>query len=156
MNCYPSNRQRDGTILLTQWEGLYQESVVPIARQAEAIEYALKMTTPPDEQWSALRAIMILLSDVPEEPLLHANDRNKASVTNLLALGYAIRLRECEPRLRRMLKAGDGIVIIRIVGDMEKQDADVQLFGDWEAYMKFLEPLISSGRLEKGPNSTLI
>lgn len=157
MNCYPANRHPEGTIVFTQWGGLYHESVVPVARQGDAIAMALKMSATSSEKLNVLQMIMVLLSDVPAEPLLHAKSQNKASVTNLLSLGYVLRIDEHEQIARHVLAAGDGVIIVRITGDMDHQSANVGLFEDWEKYTAFLEPLMSNGRLTKShSNSTLL
>lgn len=58
--------------------------------------------------------------------------------------------------LRRMLSAGDGVVILRITGDLERHHPNVEIFEGWEGYQRFLAQILRSGKLQKGDGSTLL
>ncbi len=55
-----------------------------------------------------------------------------------------------------MLSAGDGVVILRITGDLERHHPNVEIFEGWEGYQRFLAPILRSGKLQKGDGSTLL
>ncbi|WP_063834270.1 hypothetical protein [Cupriavidus metallidurans] len=100
--------------------------------------------------------LMMLLSEVPAEPLLGAKPQQIGSVLGLTSLGYLLSRQDHAETLRRMLSAGDGVVLLRITGDLDRHHANVEIFEDWEGYQRFLVPILRRGKLQKGDGSTLL
>ncbi|WP_130886703.1 hypothetical protein [Pseudomonas tolaasii] len=142
---YPKNPPKAGTILLTSYGSLAHENEMPKARAAEALKMGKQITDGFDDDSQHLAALMLLLSDVPEDPLLKASAAQKGSVLGLASLSYLIYRHSFGAKARQILTDGGGVFLLTLMGEQDAPSADVKVFGTWQEYQNFLEPILRDG-----------
>jgi hypothetical protein len=153
---YPTVQLEKGTHQLTVCGGLYHSNVISTKHCKDAVRRADEIYSSQEDDTHALRVIMMLLSDVPEEPLLTANKARVGSVLGLCACGFMINHKQFGPRARRIAESGEGQMILRLSGDIENPRYVIQLFDTQEEYAAFLQPILESGNFVIHKNSTLL
>ena len=154
---YPKTPPTHGTIVLTVHGQLYHQNEFPRLRAMEAIDMAAKLAegfaTPQDH----LGAIMLVLADVPAEPLLRADPQRKGSVLGLVTLGYLLSRTDQASRIKGILSAGDGVLILRVDGTLEDATLQaVEVFDTWDAYSQFARYVGIAESSDIGSNSSLL
>ncbi|WP_172834569.1 hypothetical protein [Pseudomonas yamanorum] len=145
---YPKNPPLVGSILLTSHDSLAHENEIPKARAGEALKMAEEIANGFDDDSHHLGALMLLLSDVPADPLLKASAAQKGSVLGLASLGYLISRRATGAKARQILNEGGGVFLVKLTGDQDAPGAEIQMFSTWQEYQDFLEPLLRDGNFE--------
>ncbi|WP_172979395.1 hypothetical protein [Pseudomonas kitaguniensis] len=142
---YPKNPPRVGSILLTSHDSLAHENEIPKARATEALKMADDIANGFEDDSHHLVALMLLLSDVPADPLLKASAAQKGSVLGLAALGYLISRGAGGATARRILSEGGGVFLLKLTGNQDAPGAEIKMFSTWQAYQDFLEPILRDG-----------
>ncbi|ELQ07603.1 hypothetical protein A988_25670 [Pseudomonas syringae BRIP39023] len=107
-----------------------------------------------DDEAHHLGAMMLMISDVPADPLLKASAAQKGSVLGLASLGYLLSYGSTGEKAKRIIEAGGGVFLIRLSGDIENPRADIKVFSSWSEYQKFLEPILKTGGFFPGKTSS--
>lgn len=153
---YPKVQPGGVTHQLTVCGDLYHSNVISTKHRKDAVRKADEIYSSQEDDARALGAIMMLLSDVPEEPLLTANKAQVGSVLGLCALGFMINHKQFGPRARRIAESGEGQMILRLSGGIANPQCEIQLFDTQEEYAAFLQPILASGNFATQKNSTLL
>jgi hypothetical protein len=151
---YPKTPPRVGTIILTSYGVFAHENEIPKARAVDAIKMAEQIAGEYDEDSHHLGALMLLLSDVPVDPLLKASAAQKGSVMGLASLGYLISRDSAGVKACRILKEGGGVFLVKLSGTHDKPAVDTLLFSTWQEYQTFLTPILRDGNFEAGKGSS--
>ncbi|EKT4503711.1 hypothetical protein QVM48_27965 [Pseudomonas soli] len=142
---YPKNPPSVGSIILTSYGAFAHENEVPKSRAADAIRIGKEIAGQYETDEDHLIALMLLLSDIPVDPLLKASAAQKGSVLGLAALGYLLSRHSSGQAVRQALTHGGGIFLVNLTGDQEAPSVEVEVFKSWREYQDHLEPILSSG-----------
>lgn len=153
---YPAVVFNEGTRQTTFCSDLYHSNTIAPTRIKDALRMADELYHSYEDDAQRLGAIMMMLSDVPEEPLLTANKANVASVLGLCGLGFMVNHKEFGPKARRIASSGDGQMILRITGDISDPQYVIELFDTQDEYAAFLDPILKSGDFMSVRGSTLL
>jgi hypothetical protein len=130
--------------------------MVPKAKGQMAVEYANKIYNSFESNEHCLGAIMLLLSDIPETPLLEAQQANKASVLGLTTLGFVLNDSKHGKIAHKIATTGQGVIILRVAGSLETPRANIETFDCREKYLRYLKAVIKKNDLRQVKNSTLV
>jgi hypothetical protein len=147
------NRSNQGTILLTTFAEMAHENILAKAHAQVALDKALETVSLINGEVNCLNTIALLLSDTPSEPLLRATAQQKGSVLGLAALGYVLTYSGCGEEARQAVVGGEGVILLRVVGELESLSAEVKVFNTWQEYQVFLAPILASGDFVASMNS---
>ena len=145
-----------GTILLTVYGDLHHQNEIPRRRLADMYAAAARLAEGFDSDRSNLGAIAILLADVPAEPLISVSTAQKGSVLGIATLAFLLGRSGHATAVKAALDTGDGVIILRVTGDVEDpQVAAIEVFDTWAKYSAFLAPHVKSGVFQQGSASSL-
>lgn len=153
---YPTVSFSEGTRQTTFCGDLYHSNMIALTRVKDALRKADEIYHSQENDVSRLGAIMMILSDVPAEPLLTANKANVGSVLGLCALGFMINHEQFGSRARRIASSGEGQMILRVSGGVTDPQHVIELFDTREEYAAFLDPILKSGTFHSVRGSTLL
>lgn len=142
---YPKNPPLVGSLLLTSHDSLAHENEIPKARATEALKMADDIANGFDDDSHHLVALMLLLSDVPADPLLKASAAQKGSVLGLASLGYLISRSASGAKARQILNNGGGVFLVKLTGNHDAPGAEIKIFSTWQEYQDFLKPILRDG-----------
>ncbi|MCD5994045.1 hypothetical protein KDX38_11570 [Pseudomonas sp. CDFA 602] len=142
---YPKHPPTVGSVLLTSYESFAHQNEIPKARAAEALKIGEQIAGGFDDDSQHLAALMLLLSDVPEDPLLKASAAQKGSVLGLASLSYVIFRHSAGAKARQILNEGGGVFLVKLTGVQDAPGAEIQIFSTWQEYQIFLEPILRGG-----------
>lgn len=142
---YPKNPPSVGSIILTSYGVFAHENEVPKSRAADAIRIGKEIAGKYETDEDHLIALMLLLSDIPVDPLLKASAAQKGSVLGLAALGYLLARHSLGDTARKALNHGDGVFLVNLAGDQEAPSVEVKVFKSWREYQNYVEPILSNG-----------
>lgn len=151
---YPKNPPTVGTVLLTSYDSFAHENEIPKSRAADALRIGKELADGFDDEAHHLGALMLMISDVPADPLLKASAAQKGSVLGLASLGYLLSYGSTGEKAKRIIEAGGGVFLIRLSGEIENPKADIKVFSSWSEYQKFLGPILKTGDFYPGKTSS--
>jgi hypothetical protein len=134
----------------------YHENHIPTGKAEQAIEYGKQIYSGFENAQHCLGAIMLLLSDMPAEPLMSIQQAQKASVLGLTTLGFVLSDPDHAMIAKRIVLNSDGIIILRLSGKLENSKYKIETFEGRDSYAEHLKLLISKNNLQQGKNSTLL
>jgi len=153
---YPMSPPPGFTSIFTTYDLEHHENYIAVEKAGTALEYGNKIFSSFDTDIHCLGAIILLLSDVPVDPLLSADQARKASVLGLTTLGFVANNDVSGPTARRIVEKGDGVIILRLRGHVEAPEYSIEMFEGRTAYSEHLSNW-TEGRLgEVVKNSTLL
>lgn len=142
--------------ILTSFDLEYHENHIPAGKAEQAIEYGERIYSGFENTQHCLGAIMLLLSDIPAEPLISTQQAQKASVLGLTTLGFVLSDPDHAAIARRIVLNSDGIIILRLSGELEKSKYQIETFEGRDSYTEHLKSLINKRSMQQGKNSTLL
>ncbi|WP_225923138.1 hypothetical protein [Pseudomonas xantholysinigenes] len=142
---YPKNPPSVGSIILTSYGAFAHENEIPKARAADAVRIGKEIADSYETNEEHLIAMMLLLSDIPVDPLLKASAAQKGSVLGLASLGYLLSRHATGDTVRQVLNQAGGVFLVNLIGDHEDPSVDVKVFNSWLEYQSYLEPILSNG-----------
>ncbi|MCK9353194.1 MAG: hypothetical protein M0P59_03445 [Gallionella sp.] len=150
------HRDIEGCTLLTVHERLHHKNVIAKSRANDALKMASKIYNESKDQTRLIETIMLLLADVPHDPLLSAKPENIASVLGLCSLGILMHHDSTGMQAREIAERGEGVMILRISGGLDAPKWNIELFNTWAEYEDFLRPLLETSNFVAGKSSTLL
>lgn len=153
---YPMSPPEHGSSVFTQWGTLYHNNEVPKNRVVDALRVGNDMFNSYDSIEKMLGAMMIILGDVPEDPLVSVSAAQKGSILGLMTVGLSVNDKTKGHRATTIVRSGKGVIILRLRGDLTAPKHELELFDDWKSYMKYVRPLIDgrNGTIVKGSTLT--
>lgn len=142
--------------ILTIYNLEHHENHIPANKATQALEYGASIFAGFDDLNHCLGAIMLLLSDVPAEPLLSTEQARKGSVLGLTTLGLLINDSKHGEIVRRIVMSADGVIILRISGELESASHHIETFEGRKSYADYLQMIIKERGMQQSKNSTLI
>lgn len=156
MQAYPMVPEHGFCSILTTFNLEFHENKVAITKAKIATEYAQSIFSGFDGPEHCLGEIMLLLSDVPTEPLLSTEQARKASVLGLTTLGFVLNDLTHGSVAKRIVQNADGVIILQVTGNLENPQFKINVFDGRETYAKYLATVLEGRDLGKGKNSTLL
>jgi hypothetical protein len=153
---YPMSPPIGFSTILTTYNLEHHQNNVPVQKASGALELGGEIFTSFDSDSHCLRAICLLLSDVPLDPLVSATQTQKASVLGLTTLGFVANDRTFGPTVRSIVEKGDGVIILRLSGPYEAPEYSIETFQGRAAYSEHLSNLVEKGSGGVVKNSTLL
>ncbi|WP_210711897.1 hypothetical protein [Pseudomonas sp. MWU349] len=151
---YPKHPPSVGSIILTSYGAFAHENEIPKSRAADAVRMGKEIAGGFDTDSDHLKALMLILSDIPVDPLLKASAAQKGSVLGLAALGYLLSRHSLGEKVRQALNLGGGVFLAKLTGEPEAPSVEVEVFSTWQEYQDYLEPILKSGNFEAQKGSS--
>lgn len=153
---YPMSPPPGFSAILTTYNLEHHVNQVPVAKAGAALEYGNNIFSSFEADQHCLGAMMLLLSDVPVDPLVSADQARKASVLGLTTLGFVTNHKVYGPAARRIVEKGDGVIILRLSDHFEAPEYSIETFEGRTAYAEHLSNWTEKRPGEMVKNSTLL
>lgn len=153
---YPMSPPLGFSSILTTYNLEHHENRVPFQKAGAALKYGDNIFSSFGTDSHCLGAIILLLSDVPVDPLVSAKQAQKGSVLGLTALGFVANHKVYGPAARQIVEKADGVVILRLSGHFENPEYSIEIFQGRTAYSEHLSNLVENRLGEVVKNSTLL
>ncbi|RMV26869.1 hypothetical protein ALP12_200360 [Pseudomonas savastanoi pv. phaseolicola] len=138
-NYYTKNMPTIGTVMLTTYGLFAHENEIPKSNLTDVLKICEELTDGFDDETHHLSALMLMIADVPAEPLLNASAAHKGSIIGFTSLGYLLSCVSIGEKAKRIIQTGDGVFLVELSGDIDNPTADLKVFNSWSQYQKFLK-----------------
>ncbi|KAA8690095.1 hypothetical protein [Pseudomonas caricapapayae] len=140
---YPKNPPTFGTVLLTSYGLFAHVNEILLSHIADVLRICKEVTDGFDDEKHHLRALMLMIADVPEEPLLNTSAAHKGSIIAYNSLGYLLSCGSIGENAKRIIQTGNSVFLVELNGTIDNPTVDLKVFNSWPQYQKFLRPILS-------------
>ncbi|KAA8686774.1 putative ORF4 [Pseudomonas caricapapayae] len=140
---YSKNPSTVGTVLLTSYGLFAHENEILLSHIADVLRTCKEVTDGFDDKKHHLSALMLMIADVPEEPLLNTSAAHRGSIIAYTSLGYLFSCGSIGENAKRIIQTGNGVFLVELNGTLDNPTADLKVFSSWSQYQKFLKPILS-------------